>query len=132
MLGITGFQFPCDQQAFICPNKSVEFTCTTPNVGFMTWIVPDTDSDLQLDLLLVLVNPDLQYNAMDIYNASIVESTDSNITSVLTFVPPIKLNNNNMEIICARGTGNSQGDRMSCPFIIAGTLVIMSGIYCNI
>ena len=122
MLGITGFQFPCDQQALIlCPNKSVEFTCTLPIVGLVTWIVPDTDSDLQLDLLLVLVNPDLQYNAMDIYNASIVESTDSNITSVLTFIAPIQLNNNNMEIICARGTGNSQGDRMSCPFIIAGT-----------
>ncbi len=128
MLGITGFQFPCDQQALICPNKSVEFTCTVPNVGHMTWIVPDTDSNLQLDLLLVLVNPYLQYNAMDIYNASIVENTDSNITSVLNFVAPIQLNNNNMEIICARGTGNSEGDRMSCPFIIAGTLVIIPGI----
>ena len=88
----------------------------------MTWIVPNTDSNMQLNLLLVHSNPNLQYNAMDIYNASIVESTDSNITSVLTFVAPIKLNN---EIICARGSGNSEGDRMSCPFIIAGTLVII-------
>ena len=51
--------------------------------------------------------------------------TDSNITSVLTFIAPIQLNNNNMEIICARGSGNSEGDRMSCPFIIASTLVII-------
>ena len=88
----------------------------------MTWIVPDTDSNMQLYLYLVPVNPNLQYNAMDIYNASIFESTDSNITSVLIFVAPIQLINNNLEIICARGTGNNEGDRMSCPFIIAGTL----------
>ncbi len=89
----------------------------------MTWIVPDTDSNMQLYLYLVPVNPNLQYSAMDIYNASIVESTDSNITSVLTFVAPIQLNNNNMKIICARGAGNNEADRMSCPFVIAGTLV---------
>ena len=120
-IGITvlGFTVPCDQQAVICPNLTVEFTCIVNDV-FMTWIVPDTDSNMQLELLLVPVNPNKQYSAMDIYNASIVESTDSNITSVLTFVPPIKLNNNNMEIICARGFGNSNDERTSCPFIIAG------------
>ena len=87
----------------------------------MTWIVPDTDSNIILNLVLFPTNPNLQYNAMDIYNASIVETTDSNITSELKFVVPIQLNNNNMEIICARGSGSSEGDRMSCPFIIAGS-----------
>ena len=101
----------------------MEFICTVYDTSLMTWIVPDTDSNTQLDLELVPVNPNLQYSAMDIYNASIVESTDSNITSVLTFVVPIQLNNNNMEIICARGTGNSEENRMSCPFLIAGTVV---------
>ena len=104
----------------VCPNTTVEFICTVHDV-LMTWIVPDLDSNMQLVLLLVPVNPNLQYSAMDIYNASIVESTDSNITSVLTFVPPIKLNNKkNMEIICSTGFGNSNDQRTSCPFIIAG------------
>ena len=101
----------------------MEFTCTVPNVGFTTWIVPDTDSNIILNLVLFPTNPNLQYNAMDIYNASIVETTDSNITSELKFVVPIQLNNNNMEIICARGSGSSDGDRMPCPFLIAGTVV---------
>ena len=69
----------------------------------MTWIVPQTDSNVLLKLVLFPTNPNLQYNAMDIYNASIVESTaDSNITSVLAFVGPIQLNNNNMEIMIER------------------------------
>ena len=75
-IGITvlGFTVPCGQQAVLCPNTTVEFTCTVPNVGFMTWIVPDTDSNIILNLVLFPTNPNLQYNAMDIYNASIVET----------------------------------------------------------
>ena len=86
----------------------------------MTWFVPDTESNAQFQLSLVPINPNLQYDTMGIYNASIVESIDNNITSVLRFISPTKLTNNNMEIICARGSGASEGDRMSCPFIIEG------------
>ncbi len=88
----------------------------------MTWIVPTISSnDMQLDLLLAFGSKNYENNAMDIYTATVVEGSDSHIFSTLTFNVPIKLNNTNMEIICAKGAGNNEGDRMSCPFIIAGT-----------
>ena len=86
----------------------------------MTWIVPNTESNAQFQLQLIPTNPDEQYSAMGIYNASIIDSSDTNITSVLRFISPTALTTNNMEIICARGTGANEEQRMACPFIIEG------------
>ena len=97
----------------------------------MTWIIRNTDTNVEIDLILVPTNPNLQYDTSGIYNASIVESSDNNITSVLRFISPTKLTNNNMEIICARGGGNSEGDRMACPFIIEGiySMIMTETVY---
>ena len=109
-------QVPCDQ-ALLCPNTTAEFTCEFQNIATMTCC----SNDMQLELLLAFGSKNYESNTIDIYTATIIEGSDSHIFFTLTFNVPINMNINNMEIICAKGAGNN-GDKMSCPFVIAGLI----------
>ena len=94
----------------------------------MIWIVPTIDSnDMQLELLLAFGSKNYESNTIDIYTATIIEGSDSHIFSTLTFNVPIQMNINNMEIICAKGAGIN-ANKISCPFVITGTLGTIPGI----
>ena len=112
-------EVPCDS-AIICPNALAEFSCAVyAEPAILTWIVPQTDSlTMTMTLRHIADNPDRHNITMDIYKALIIESNSSYIASKLTFIAPMKLTNNNKEIICARGSGSNENDRMYCPFII--------------
>ena len=114
----SAIQVPCTTTTVICPHLLTEFTCT---IDFLVldWIVPKIDSnDNSLwTLQLVAGHPTDHSSTMGIYSASIVQDSADVYVSTLTFVGPLEVNNDNMEIICQRGDGTGA---MSCPFIIEG------------
>ena len=111
---------PCTSTTVICPHVLTEFTCTI-DVPVLQWDVPKIDSnDNSLwTLALIAGHPTDHNSTMGIYSASIVQDNGEYV-STLTFVGPLEVNNDNMEITCQRGDG-SNAIKMTCPFIIEGT-----------
>ena len=115
----SAIQVPCTSTTVICPQMLTEFTCKI-NVIYLDWIVPKIDSNDNslLALQLVAGHPTDHSSTMGIYSASIVQDNDVYV-STLTFVGPLEVNNDNMEITC-QGVGTGA---MSCPFIIEGIII---------
>ena len=118
-IGITvlGFTVPCDQPVVVCPNTTVQFSCSVQS-NVLTWTVP-TDinvADSQPLKLSVYISNNPITN--DIYTATVNEGSNSSHTSsTLTVVVPSEIASNS--IVCVRGFGNSDNDvPMSCPIVM--------------
>ena len=123
VLGITrgitvlGFTVPCDQPVVVCPNTTVEFTCSVQTNG-LTWIVPadinsNDDSELRLQVISSFPDPD----PMGIYTASLIEGNLTYLLSSLSFMTPIDSTNSDKDIVCVVGSMDSGP---SCSISIEG------------
>ncbi len=119
IIGITvlGFTVPCDQPVVVCPNTTVEFTCTVQS-SVLSWIVPadinsNDDSKLMLAVIATITDP----YTTGIYTASLIEGNVSYVSSVLAFMTPIDSTNSNKDIVCVVGSDDSGP---SCSFSIEG------------
>ena len=97
------------------------FTCNIQSTGILTWSVPNvTSSNEQLELRNIPINPNSVNVTMGIYNAVVIAGNMTHVSSRLTFTAPLELINSNKEIICIQGSGDTEDDIMSCPFVIEG------------
>ena len=101
----------------VCPNTTVEFTCSVQTNG-LTWIVPaDINSNDDSKLMLAVISSFPDPDPMGIYTASLIEGNLTYLSSVLSFITPIDSTNSNKDIVCGVGGGDSGP---SCSFSIEG------------
>ena len=101
----------------VCPNTTVEFTCSV-QTNALTWIVPaDINSNDDSQLMLAVIRTITDPNIMGIYTASLIEGNLTYVLSSLSFMTPIDSTNSDKDIVCALGGGDSGP---SCSFSIEG------------
>ena len=99
---VTTYEVPCDILVKVCPQTTVTFTCSVDSER-LSWFVPmfQCNTEDQCKLQHVKSDSSSLNITVGVFNAVVVESNATYLSSILTFVVPSEFNEDHEEIVCS-------------------------------